>query len=215
MKKRRYFIAVTLLLSLVSAGYSLSSHPGKQGVQPQRSSGSNSRSEDRWTKVLAAMPSLEAGLLDGGEKPFNGSGVNLFRSLQASLPKPVQVARPSPPPPPVPEVETGPREVPLPRPVNFDYLGQVEVNGTKKVFLRHEEEVFILGKGETFGPQGQFHLVAIHPERVLLRREDSDAVINLSFADGGSRLMARSGPGRIPLPSLPVADGPYEFPEPM
>jgi len=213
MKQRRYLIAVSLLLlSLVSVGYSLSSNPGKHQPLGNGEKSTSSRGDEKWQMVLAKVPRLEVDLLETGPKPFSGGGVNLFRSLQA----PQAVARPLPPPPPVPKVESARQEVPLPNPVNFLYLGQVLINRTNAVFLRHEEEVFILRKGELFGPREEYRLVAIQPEQLLLSRTGSDALISVPYADRGPGLMARSGPGLSSFPPLSAASRFRRLPpEPM
>jgi hypothetical protein len=215
MKRRRYLIAVSLLLlSLVSVGYSLSSGPGKHQSSGNGEKSTSPRGDEKWQKVLAKVPRLEVELLETGPKPFSGGGVNLFRPLQT--PRPVAVARPLPPPPPVPKVESARQAVPLPNPVNFLYLGQVLINRTNAVFLRHEEEVFILRKGELFGPREEYRLVAIHPEQLLLSRTGSDALISVPFADRGPGLMARSGPGLSSFPPLSAASRFRRLPpEPM
>lgn len=181
MKKRRYLIAASLLLLLLSAGYGLSSLP--EQAKPAAATAASKQPAHSGGKTAAPqLPGLNLALLQGDKTAYHGSKANLFRSLQKVL-----ATRPAPSRPlRKPEPPTGPdiaAEPPIPLPPPLVYLGQLQHDDRQTVFLRQDDEVFLVHEGERFGRQQEFRVAAIHPEVLMLDWDGSDIPVFIPLAN--------------------------------
>jgi len=190
MKKRRYLLAASLLLLLLSAGYGLTILPeqGKPAAAPTAVHRPPNRSSG--TTAAQQLPGLNLALLQGDTTAYHGSAVNLFRSLQKTFPTRPAPSHPLPKKEPltVPELATEPPPL-LPAPLV--YLGQIRHDDRQTVFLRQDDEVFLVREGDRFGRQQEFRVAAIRPEVLQLDWDGSDAPVYIpldSRSEGRSRL---------------------------
>jgi hypothetical protein len=189
MKKRRYLLAASLLLLLLSAGYGLTSLP--EQAEPAMATTVRKQSAHGGGKAAEPqLPGLNLALLQGDETAYRGSKANLFRSLQETLPTRPAPVRPLPKPEPPTLPETA-AEPPTPLPPPLVYMGQLRHGDRQTVFLRQDDEVFLVHEGERFGRQQEFRVAAIYPEVLMLDWDGSDIPVYIPLAnssEGGSGL---------------------------
>lgn len=181
MKKRRYLLATSLLLLLLSAGYGLTSLPEQEKLAtPSTAVRQTPKHKDRKT-TTPQLPSLNLSLLQVDKAAYRGSTANLFRSLHKPLPTRQVSSVPlrKPKPPVVAEIVAEP---PPPQPPSLVYLGQLRHDDRQTVFLRQNEEVFLVHEGELFGKRQEFRVAAIRPEGLQLAWEGSDTPVFIPLA---------------------------------
>jgi len=187
MKKNRNLLVGSLVLLLLSAGYCLSSLPEQPELSRQKTTASK---RPLMSKKPAAeqLPRLRMDLLTAENQPFHGSEINLFRTLQPAIPKRPVAKRPRPVVKIKPKSEpTVPAEPVAPLPPPLVYLGQVNHDEGQTVFLRQQDEVFLVREGEQFGRQQEFRVIAIHPEVLLLSWSGSDRPVHIPLASRQDR----------------------------
>lgn len=112
----------------------------------QRNNSGNRNSAGKKDPAQTLDPSLRFNLLKSSEEmKYTGAGRNIFR---------VFVEPPPPPPKPLENVATdqrpqGPPPPPPPPPIELKFYGfATPAGGTKRIFLAHNEDVFIAKEGD-------------------------------------------------------------------
>ena len=101
---------------------------------------------------------------------FTGFKKNIFAPIFRDLSKlpPVKPVIPAPPPPPPPPVVTQPTVSPVERELaQFTFLGFLEKDRKKTIFLAKNKEIFLVKKGERIA--GKYEAVAISDEALTIR----------------------------------------------
>lgn len=65
----------------------------------------------------------------------------------------------------------------------FIYRGGVQKKGFEKVFLKSEDEIFVVGVGETFGAKRSYLVEVISPEELRLREQTSGRLVTIPLRD--------------------------------
>lgn len=192
MNRKRALLAGLLLLLLLAIGYSISSSPKQKRVSPQDSP----RSLRQVTPTGRTAPGsggasgLRVDLLKPAERSYRGVQRDLFYGEAPKIEKP----KPPPTPPPPPPVIAPPPVVVVPPPPiisvetrmalgRFIFLGYLEKNAIKTIFLGSGEEVFVVKKGERFGNKGEFLVVELTPTQMTVRDRDNPRLIVLPLVE--------------------------------
>ncbi|MFA5516516.1 MAG: hypothetical protein WDA20_09545 [Desulfuromonadales bacterium] len=95
------------------------------------------------------------------------------------LPPPVAVAVPVP----LPSVASP--LVRQPPPAQFAFLGFLQKEVEKTVFVSTGDEIFVVKNGDRFGRERQFAIAELTAERLVIRQDDRPQPITISLRDGG------------------------------
>ncbi len=191
--KRKKLILGILLLGLTGAlVYAYLATPRQQRV----ASVAKARPEQQRRSPAAAksQPAAEGRLrLDLLERPkasFPGYKRDIFGSWQVVPPRPKSppvVKAPPPPPPPPRTLPTAPprfvepvRRQPLAR---FSFLGFLEKEGSRIVFLSRDNELFVVKSGERFGQKKEFLVTAITDEKMTIEQQGIAGVITVPLIE--------------------------------
>ena len=199
MKRKRLLLILLLILLGMASWYAYRTMPHQQRI-----SSSSDRSPSA-AAVAEEETGLQLQLLKERDATFPGYRRNIFGSV---LP---------PPPPPKPEPKPGPKTEPKPEPVpappprpaqplrealaRFTFLGYLEKDGTRTVFLQRDQDLFVVKKGSRFGPDQKFQVVGMSPEQMIIRQAGDDRDITVPLTENQS-LGARFGsPAQVRQPS--------------
>jgi len=239
--KRKPLILLLLLLCLgLSIAYSYWASPRQERV-PRKNPAVKERPLP--TRVTTARGEtaiddthLHLELLQVSDGSFPGYKRNIFGSVEPPPPPPpppakvvtapVVTAPPPPPPPqPTPVVQ---REL-----ARFNFLGYLEKDREKTVFLSRDKELYLVKKGMRFGDQQEFVVSELTATKLVIqvagdgRKIEIELVENQplipQFGAGGgnrtgrnlapvSRINPRMSPVRSSATSMPVMTGNEEVP---
>ena len=195
MNRQKTLLLVLLVILALAVAYALLSGPKQQRVV--RSPG---LSEDvqQQAATPAERPRVYLSQLEPQAGEFPGARRDLFAPLYAAPERPPAPPAPppvTPPPPPRPEPrETTPAPTPSPRaaepPVRFSYLGFLEMEGRRVVFLESGDKVHLAREGETFGDG--FRVLELTESQVVIARGDEGRPQVSPLAEDN----ARTGGGR-------------------
>ena len=227
MKQKRLLL-VLLVLFAISLSYGYWAYPRQQRAsQPSTATRVEKRRPAK--KVEAKGPAfadtrLHLQLLKSEPGTFPGYKRNIFGSVEPPPPPPpapvAKVIPPpvvSPPPPPPPVVAQAQAEL-----AHFDFLGYLESDGNKTVFLSRDKELFLVHQGDRFGDHKEFLATELTPERMVIRTTgdsrpivvtlvENQALIPVVHMSGKNPSSERPGPQQFapPRPVVPFA-GPSE-----
>jgi hypothetical protein len=216
MKRKPLLLIVLLILLGLASWYAYRTMPHQQRI-----SSSTTR------PPAAAAPAeektgLQLQLLKERDETFPGYRRNIFGSV---LPPPPSPPKPAPVPAPKPTPAPAPVPAPPPRPAQplqealarFTFLGYLEKDGTRTVFLQRDNDLFVVKKGSRFGPDQKFEVVGMSPEQLIIRQAGDDRDITVPLTEK-QPLRARFGsPARVRGPSsrsLPPSFGDQARPVP-
>ena len=135
---------------------------------------------------------LRLDLLDGERPKFAGFRRNIFQPIFSEEVKPSKVPLPAPPvrsalpkpPPPPPVTAPVPAPPPAPTPVQqemarFTFLGFLQKDGRKTIFLSSNNEIFLVKKGDKIA--GKYEVTNITDEALTIHvlAEGSEIIIPL------------------------------------
>ncbi len=129
---------------------------------------------------------LRLDLLEREAAAFNESDRDIFSTWEAAPPPPPPPPKRLPPPPPPPVATTEPTVVPSPVQralARFTFLGFLEKDGQKTVFLSSQDELFVVKKGDRFGGNQEFFVTEVTPDRLTIQQKDVAGVITVSLAE--------------------------------
>ena len=233
MKRNRLLLYILLGIFGLSLAYCYWAFPRQQRIAPQQGRSAAGRKgagkvlvHQSVTPVKDTRLHLELLKVDAGA--FPGYQRNIFGSVQ-----------PPPPPPPkvVPPPAAGAAAPPPPAPTSveaelaqFNFLGYLEKDGRKTVFLSRDHTLYLVNQGTRFGDQQEFTATELTPERLVIQsaKDDRQIVVPLvenqpliplfhpgSGGTRGSGSAARFPSGRFVAPQSPVVPPPEQVEPPQ
>lgn len=184
--KRLLFILIGILA--LSVLYAIWATPRPE-TRPDRGQASSDpgRAEAVGNDRGEQWPRLKKELLLPADMKYPGFKRDIFGPL-STRPKPAP--RPAAPPPQAqPQVDEPPQMPPLPREEIrdalsvFTFLGLLDKDGSRTVFLSKGEEIFVVKIGESFGENGRFAVVDITPEQLSIRQKDDQRLITIPLIE--------------------------------
>jgi hypothetical protein len=144
-------------------------------------------------------------LLSRDRERFAGYQRDIFNYPRpAPPPPPPRVEKPPVPPPVISEPAFVPPEVKQEL-ARFTFLGFLEKEDVKTVFLSSGEEIFLVKKGRNFGEGNEFHVTDLTPERLIIRHGEDPRVITIPLVE--QEPLVPSVPSRATRPARrPGAD---------
>jgi hypothetical protein len=146
-------------------------------------------------------------LLREDDTPFPGFKRNIFGSILPPAPAPpVRPVAPLPPPPPPPPPPVAPAAMQQDL-ARLTFLGYLERDGVRRVFLSGDNELFVVGKDDRFGRNRQFQVIALTADKLVLRQGSDPREIVITLVEKAPLALQnspfrRSAPaGRDPLPT--------------
>ncbi len=125
-----------------------------------------------------------------------------------------QVSKPAAPTPlpviaaPPPQVVLAPPAPPLPPPVQFEFLGFLQKEVEKTVFISAAGEIFIVKNGDRFGRERQFTVAELTADQLVIRQNDRLQPITLSLKETGNSAFSGGAPPRGALSGSRVLRAP-------
>jgi hypothetical protein len=153
-------------------------------------------------------------LLTRDREKFAGYQRDIFNYPRvAPPPPPPQVLKPpvTPPPPPIESTEPAPVSPEVERELaRFTFLGFLEKEKVKTVFLSSEGEIFLVKKGETFGEENEFHVTNLTPEMLVIRRREDPRAITIPLVEQAPLVPSGLRRPVQPFPRFEADFGPSE-----
>jgi len=167
-------------------------------------------------KAAASEPRVRLDILERAGASFTEPSRDIFRlTTNASVsarpePEPVVEAVNFPPLPPLTSVQGSAATANTT--ARFAYLGGLEKDGVKKVFLGVNGEIFIVRAGETFGPTGEYQVEELTREKLVVRQDGRP--VTLSLTDTSQQTASLSARTNRPSPGrdAPFAPGRSRMP---
>ena len=211
MSRQRLILTLVFGLLLLALGYAYWATPRQQKVaaKPPAKAAEGRGSEAR-AAAGAPQGTLRLDLLQREDEEFPGSKRDLFSLRKAPPPPP-----PMPPPMPMPMPV---RPVPAPAPAvdqeagavaralgQFTFLGFLQKDGAKTLFLSSQGEIFVAKKGDAFGKQKEFVITDVSAETLTIRQGSGPGVITVSLKEQRPLAPAPSRPQPVQpqRPGLP------------
>jgi hypothetical protein len=150
-------------------------------------------------------------LLERKDKKFPGARRDIFGPLYTVKP-------PAPPPPPV--VAPPPPRVEVPVPVmetvrqqlsRFTFLGFLEKDREKTIFLSGDDEIFVVKKGERLGKNKEYLVTELTPERLVLQLRDDPRQITVPLVEQSPLTPTMMRMPSFPSSAQPENQGPGGF----
>ncbi len=217
MKRKKMVLLVLLGVLLLAVAHAWRSSPRQERVSDRPAVASRTPARQPAQAASRGGEGLEVrlDLLNRERGRYAGHRRDLFGPLYPPPPPPPPpvappVALPPPPPPPPP-----PLEEPRPELARFTFLGFLEKEAAKTVFLQRGEEVFVVRKGDRFGQSGQFLLADLSAEQLVIRQGSDPRPITIPLAEKGppqpTQMRSTGRSGRTPAPPPFVPPGPPEL----
>lgn len=187
MSRQRLILTLLLGLLLLALGYSYWATPRQQKVVPKGAPAA-SQGRDGTGSVAAAVPrgTLRLDLLqrEGEDSPgFKRDLFSLTRPAPPAPPKPVAPPQPVRPPQPLPPI-VGQEPGSMARVLGqFTFLGFLQKDGQKTLFLGNQGEIFVAKKGDAFGKHKEFVITEISNESLTIRQGSGPGVITVSLIE--------------------------------
>lgn len=222
MNRKRLLLTVLLLVLAGALVYAYLAMPTRERLAARNGTENPGRSA-----VATAAPEgteLRLDLLEEKQEPFPGYRKNIFGSILPPPPEPAPAPKPVAPPPPTPQ----PAPEPAPAPssaqrelARFTFLGYLEKEGEKSVFLGRDENLFVVSQGSRFGSENQFRVAELTPEQLTITQQGDERRIVVELVDqsplvpqfrrssprGAAAGESPAGPGRRPA-RIPAATAP-------
>lgn len=185
MSRQRLILTLVFGLLLLALGYSYWATPRQQKVTPKGPSPASPEGRGK-SPVDVAIPrgTLRLDLLQRQEEDFPGFKRDLFSLTRpappAPPPPPPFPVRPLPPPPPVGAQEPGAMARALGQ---FTFLGFLQQDGQKTLFLGNQGEIFVAKKGDAFGKHKEFVITEVSSESLTIRQGNGPGLITVSLVE--------------------------------
>ncbi len=220
MKRQGLILTVLVGILLLAIGYAFLAAPRQQRA-PVATSAAPSPAGGGKAPAAAAGEAqrLRLELLERETLAFEEPRRDIFNAWDVPPPPPPppppQVVQPPAPPP--PRLPTPPVPVVAPRQLaRFDFLGFLEKDGVKTVFLSQKDELFVVREGDRFGGKNEFLVTAVANDRLTIEQQGVTGVITVSLADDSAGPVSFKGArGAAPSASrVPVGRGFAPIPRP-
>ena len=181
MKRQKQILFVLVIVLVIALLYSWWSTPRQETIVADNVSGKTESSDSMAANIRTAvdLQKVNLELLKSSRKSYRGYKRDVFNYY---VPKPVKVE-----PKPV-KVESKPVEKPQ-QPVvsqqvrkqlsRFTFLGFLEKDATRTVFLSKTDELFLVKQGDYFGEENQFEVVEINDEKMAIRQAGASGLIEI------------------------------------
>jgi hypothetical protein len=205
MNRQRLLLLILLGVLALALAYAFWATPRQQRVPADGRPAATPRPGSAPPRQPEETNRLRLELLTREEKEFPGATRDIFRFFGAP---PVE---PPPPPPPVEPPPLPPEEPLAEEPVTpevrqelaqFTFLGYLQKNGIKTVFLSSNGEIFVVKKGNVFGKEKRFQVTGITPEQLTIRQGDDPRPITIPLVEQAPLIPGQPG-GRPPAVSIP------------
>lgn len=125
------------------------------------------------------LPQLKRDLLAREREAFRMGGKGIFEPLKFKRKKPP----PPPPPPPKPEpVPEPPKETEMEKAVaTFTFVGFLEAEKIKTIFLKRRDEIFVVREGDTI--LAQYVVKRITDNQIVISSRDESEVLEISLIE--------------------------------
>lgn len=200
MSRQRLILTLLIGLLLLALGYAYWATPRQQKVAPKGPSAASQEGGEGWVDIATPRGTLRLDLLQREDNDFPGFKRDLF-SLAKSLPPTSAQPAPSPlpvkplqPPPPVGSQEPGAMARALGQ---FTFLGFLQKDGQKTLFLGNQGEIFVAKKGDAFGKHKEFVITEVSSESLTIRQGGGPGLITVSLIE--QRPLTPTTPGPQPL----------------
>lgn len=209
MSRQRLILTLVVGLLLLALGYAYWATPRQQKVAakapPKAAEGRGSEAK---AATGAPQGTLRLDLLQRQDEEFPGFKRDLF-SLHKAPPPPPPMPPPMPMPVrplPAPTTAVDPEAGAVARALGqFTFLGFLQKDGAKTLFLSSQGEIFVAKKGDAFGKQKEFVITEVSAETLTIRQGSGPGVITVSLKEQQPLAPAaqRPQPSRPPFPGLP------------
>lgn len=187
MTRQKRLLSILLAGLLLAAGYAFWATPRQQRVAPL--AGDLPKSRPVAATVESDIPQVNLQLLTrAGEETYRGYRRNIFAPLYKSTalappPQPV-IAKEEAPPVVAPEVILQPEREETRRALaRFTFLGFLQKNAEKTVFLSAADEIFVVKRGDRFGQGREFFVTHISNEMLQVRQGDDPRTISVPLVE--------------------------------
>ena len=167
-------------------------------------------------ETAAAEPRVRLDILERAGASFSEPSRDIFRlttnAAVAARPEPEPVVKTVSFPPPPTFSSVGGGAATANATARFAYLGGLEKDGVKKVFLGVNGEIFIAQVGESFGPAGEYQVEEVTRDRLVVRQDGRP--VTLSLTDTSQQTASLSGRSNRPSPErdAPLVPGRSRMP---
>ncbi|MEJ2699547.1 MAG: hypothetical protein P8Z70_07800 [Desulfuromonadales bacterium] len=208
MNRQKLLLVILLGVLALALVYAFWKTPRQRQVVATavKKPGSKSRSSALKKEPTKVQTRLRIDLLNRENQPFPGAKKDIFG--------PLYVVKPPPPPPPPPVVRAPP-VAPAPEIVqkqlaHFNFLGFLQEEGEKTVFLSSGNDIFVVKKGSRFGKNKEFQVAELTPEKLVIRQDDDPQPITVPLVEKGPlapTIMKAPAEVGARMPSMPGAAG--------
>ena len=187
MSRQKQLLAVLGVVFVLALGYAFWASPRPREVattveapQPRRPVA------ERPADASARETLVRLDLLTRDGERFAGYKRDLFNYPRVAPPPPPQIVKPpvTAPPPSIEFTEPAPVSPEVERELaRFTFLGFLEKERMKTVFLSSEGETFLVKKGETFGEENEFQVTNLTPEMLVIRHSEDPRAITIPLVE--------------------------------
>lgn len=219
MSRQRLILTLVVGLLLLALGYAYWATPRQQKVAAKAvAKGEPATGGAAAVATTAPRGTLRLDLLEREAEEGSGFKRDLF-----SLRKPAPPAPPKPPA--LPQAPVRPLQ---PQPTSgvpeagaisralgqFTFLGFLQKNGEKTLFLSSQGEIFVVKKGTAFGKQKEFIISEVGAETLTIRQAHGPGSMTVSLVEqrpltpvsAPSQLPRAQGPGLPPMTIQPLPE---------
>ena len=209
MNRKRVLLAAMLGLLALCLAYAYFTTPRLEKAPPRvaRDSARQDAAVDGKRPARVAEGRLRFDFLSVEPEAFTGAKRDIFRfAVRRPLPRPPVIETPvpevveEPPPITVEEVQKALSQ--------FTFLGFLEKDGEKTVFLSSSGSLFLVKSGERFGVEREFLVSGIDAKRLQVRRDGREDLIEIPLIEKHKLAASVSDP--VSIPREAVAPSPAE-----
>jgi len=182
MNRQKIVLALLLVAFAIALAYSFMGRPRQKSVEKLKYTPGMRVDAYRTINRARDDKKLHLELLDRDTPRFTGFRRNIFRPVYlnemqlASIPlKPLKPAPTAPPPPLPPPVEKTPAQVAMEEVGQFAFLGYLQKDNRRTVFLTKNNEIFLVKKGDKV--VGKYEVADI-----------SENMLRITLAPGGEQV---------------------------
>jgi hypothetical protein len=202
MNKQKKVLLLLLGVLVLSLGYAFWRTPKQERVTAPPAHRTPPKSTSAAEAPAAAQSEfrVQLELLERKETKFPGAKRNIFGPLYVVKP-------PVPPPPPPPPPVAPPPRVEAPAPAmetvrqqlaRFTFLGFLEKDREKTIFLASDDDIFVVKKGESLGKNKEYLVTELTAEKLVLQYRDDPRKITVPLLE-----QAPLTPTMMRMPAMP------------
>ncbi|MBW2520161.1 MAG: hypothetical protein JRD88_07405 [Deltaproteobacteria bacterium] len=214
MKRKHIILTVLLGLLLLCVVYAYFATPSLEKAPPRKVKEQTAVMKDTVPKSAEVETSeLRSISLQHSEaEPFPGAKRDIFQFKARQVKKPLAkvASKPAEKPvivePPKPVAPT-PFEVVQKSLARFTFLGFLDRDGEKTVFLSSGGELFVVKSGERFGSSQEFLITSIEDKSLIVKNKFDDRILEVPLIENQTLKPSVSAPARR-LQSTPLASVP-------